>query len=254
MKILAIGNSFSDDSMEYLYDILSALGEKEIVLGNLYIPGCSMERHLKNAQTTAPEYEFRTNTDGEWSTQTEYTSLDALRLTCWDVVTVQQVSNDSGQPETFSVLPKLLEFVDSVSAVKPKILWNMTWAYQKDSTHAHFYKYDHDQKKMYGAIVDTVKKCVLTSDRIQAVIPVGTAIQNARSSSFGDTFTRDGFHLSIPFGRYIAGLTWARTLLEKSVEKIAYAPDGVDEKMRLVAVESVENAIKNPYKVTQSKL
>lgn len=254
MKILAIGNSFSDDSMEYLYGILSAFGENEIVLGNLYIPGCSMSRHVNCAQNTAPEYEFRTNTNGSWSTQVNYTSQDALRLIDWDVVTVQQASNDSGLPETFSVLPQLLDFVDSVTAVKPKILWNMTWAYQKDSTHAHFYKYDHDQKKMYDAIIATVKQCVLTSDRIQAIIPVGTAIQNARSSSFGDTFTRDGFHLSIPFGRYIAGLTWARTLLGKSVEKITYAPDGVDEKMRLVAVESVENAIKNPYEVTQSKL
>ena len=37
LKILTIGNSFSDDSMEYVANIALSLGIKKVVLGNLYI-------------------------------------------------------------------------------------------------------------------------------------------------------------------------------------------------------------------------
>jgi hypothetical protein len=70
----------------------------------------------------------------------------------------------------------------------------------------------------------------------------------------GDTLTRDGFHLSIPLGRYIAALTWGRVLTGESVENIAYAPVEVDEKLKAIAIESVENAVKNPFEITPSVL
>ena len=37
ISILAIGNSFSVDAMEYLYGILNDIGYEDITLGNLYI-------------------------------------------------------------------------------------------------------------------------------------------------------------------------------------------------------------------------
>jgi hypothetical protein len=128
----------------------------------------------------------------------------------------------------------------------------MTWAYQKDSTHEKFVNYQHDQMKMYEAILDAVKTCVLSTGEFAAIVPVGTAVQNARTSYLGDTITRDGFHMSIPFGRYLAALTFGRVLTGKSVEGIAYAPDGVGEDLKAIAIESVENAVKAPFEVTQS--
>ena len=105
---------------------------------------------------------------------------------------------------------------------------------------------------MYHAILDAVKTCVLPRNEFVLLFHVGTAIQNARTSYLGDTLTRDGFHLSIPFGRYIAALTWGRVLTGKSVENIDYAPMEIDERLKAIAIESVENAIKNPFEVTQS--
>ena len=44
IKILAIGNSFSEDAIEqYLHELADADGI-ETVIGNLYIPGCSLEQ------------------------------------------------------------------------------------------------------------------------------------------------------------------------------------------------------------------
>ena len=45
LRILAIGNSFSTDSMQYLYQIAKNAGVEEIVLGNLYYGGCSLDEH-----------------------------------------------------------------------------------------------------------------------------------------------------------------------------------------------------------------
>ena len=65
LKVLAIGNSFSVDGMEYIYGIAKSAGYTNIVLGNLYIGGCSLSKHESNAKNNAPAYEFFTNTDGK---------------------------------------------------------------------------------------------------------------------------------------------------------------------------------------------
>ena len=182
MKILAIGNSFSDDSMEYLYPVLLALGEKDISLGNLYIGGCPIDRHVANARESTPDYDYRTNTQNEWHTLSGHTSLAAIRSQTWDVITMQQASYDSGRAETYGGLSKLIGFVDENATGMPKLLWNMTWAYQSDTTHAGFANYGNDQMAMYNGIVNAVKTRVLPTQRFAAVIPVGTAIQTARTS------------------------------------------------------------------------
>ena len=47
MNILAIGNSFSRDATAYLHQLLTASGMENTVV-NLYIGGCSLERHWQN--------------------------------------------------------------------------------------------------------------------------------------------------------------------------------------------------------------
>lgn len=49
IKILSIGNSFSQDCVYYLYDIAQSAGVN-VIIGNLYHSGSSLERHDKNAK------------------------------------------------------------------------------------------------------------------------------------------------------------------------------------------------------------
>ena len=64
IKLLAIGNSFSDDAIEhYLYDIAYAAGDT-IIIGNMYIGGCSLERHYNNSINNSPNYSYRKIVDG----------------------------------------------------------------------------------------------------------------------------------------------------------------------------------------------
>ena len=60
MNILAIGNSFSQDATRYLHEIMQAGGVPGRVV-NLYIGGCSLERHWRNIENEAKDYEYQLN-------------------------------------------------------------------------------------------------------------------------------------------------------------------------------------------------
>ena len=55
MKILSIGNSFSQDAQRYISKIAAARGE-ELYTKNLYIGACSLERHHSNMLTDSHDY------------------------------------------------------------------------------------------------------------------------------------------------------------------------------------------------------
>ena len=59
-KLLAIGNSFSQDATHYLHQIAAA-DQMDLKVGNLYIGGCSLERHWENIQNEAEEYLYEEN-------------------------------------------------------------------------------------------------------------------------------------------------------------------------------------------------
>lgn len=251
LKILTIGNSFSDDSMQYVYQIAKSVGVKQVKLGNLYIGGCSLNTHASNAKEDKGAYEYRTNTQGSWSTVPNYKMSDAIRSENWDYISLQQASGSSGREQTYGDLPYLIDYVRGLCP-DAKIVWNMTWAYQQNSTHSDFNKYQKNQMVMYNAILAAIEKKVAPETAIYTIIPTGTAIQNARTSYIGDHLTRDGYHLSLDFGRYVAGLTFVHKLTGLSIADIDYAPSGVDENKRKVAIESATNAVLSPTGVTQS--
>ena len=249
LKLLTIGNSFSDDSMKYVYDIAVRVGIEKPVLGNLYIPGCSLDRHFKNAEGDLPEYEYRTNTNGEWITTPETKLSTALAAEDWEIISMQQQSGNSGMPDSYGHLGDLIKYVRSFCP-NATLVWNMTWAFPGDSTHRDFVKYDSDQQKMYSAIVNTVKKVIIPSGEFSLVIPTGTAIQNARTSYLGDTLNRDGLHLSYRTGRFTAGLTFVRALTGRDIEGIDFRPEDVDEKAAQTVKRAATNAVINPFEVT----
>lgn len=253
-KILAVGNSFSCDAMEYLYRVADSAGEKNIILGNLFIPGCTVDIHWANASLGSPVYQYYKNTDGQWHSTMWQTIDRAVADEEWDWITFQQGSGSSGQLETYSNLPVLVKYVCGKKRPETKLAWHMTWAYQSDSTHVHFYRYGHDQMKMYEAIVSAVKTAVLPIKEIETVIPSGTTVQNLRTGTQGDTLTRDGYHLSIPVGRYAAALTYYTSLSGNPVSGITCDLSGMIEENLLKEIKiCTENAVASPLKVTAVK-
>jgi hypothetical protein len=247
IKILAIGNSFSMDAVEYLYPIIKDFTDDPVIIGNLYIAGCSLEKHWQNAESNLAHYEFYKNTDGVWEKNPNVSILDAMLQQDWDIITLQQNSGKSGVAAEYE--PYLSNLIDYVlrNATNPdiKLAWHMTWAYQSDSTHHDFVNYNNDQTVMFGAIQDALRSVVLKTDKFSYIIPAGVAIQNARKT-FGDTLTRDGFHLSIPLGRYIAGLSWLAALTEFDYTRIQYLPEGISRELLPQIIEAVKISVEMP--------
>ncbi|MBQ8258075.1 MAG: DUF4886 domain-containing protein [Clostridia bacterium] len=252
LKILAIGNSFSTDSMQYLYEIMKDGGVEEITLGNLYYGGCSLDQHYQFGRTDSASYTYYKNTGRGWIKTEGYKMSQALNNEKWDYVSLQQTSKTCGLTNSYGRLDEMIDIVKK-ACPDAKLIWNMTWAYQQDSTHSSFPNYGKDQMKMYNMIIDVVNT-VITPLNFDIVIPCMTSIQNARTSFMGDTLTRDGYHLDYYIGRYIAGLTWYAAITGGSVDGITYNPSTakITDDMLRAAKEAVTTAIKTPLAVTQS--
>jgi len=263
LKILTIGNSFSDDATEWLYDIAKSAGAK-IIVGNLSIGGQSLQGHMAQATGDIASYTYHKYSDtGKTHTGSKKMS-EGLVDEAWDIITLQQVSNDSGKYATFQpYLNDLIAYIKTkvTNPTKVKFALHRTWAYAVGSSHGAFPDYGSNQMTMYTAISDAYLKAMKETD-IGIVIPSGTAIQNARSSTYlkavGDDLTRDSYHLDLGMGRYIAGLTFFETLVAPRYGKdiftdVTFKPaiDADDTAFNAyLGKVAVRTALTNPFNVT----
>lgn len=242
LRVLCIGNSFSIDAVEQNLAQLSNERGVEVVIANMYIGGCSLERHAKNMRGDSAVYScrlIRKTYDEGTCGMYERVVLDSIAIADvltwdeWDVITVQQASHYSGQWSTYE--PWLTELVDSVRpymSPAAKLYWYMTWAYQQDATHPAFVPYyNGDQAYMYDEIVGCNRQ-VLKSKRFDGFIPGGVAVQMARQTKLGDTLCRDGYHLSHTAGRYLMACLWLEVLTGKSALGCKYMPEGMSAEER----------------------
>lgn len=254
IKILAIGNSFSEDAIEhYLFGLAKAGGYK-VIIANLYIGGAPLDLHVKNAQGDKEVYEYRkTGIDGKKEKLPKTSISKALADENWNYISFQQASPKSGLFESYvEPLPILFSYVkERATNPKVKYVWHQTWAYAQNSTHNGFASYNKDQMRMYQGIADASSK-VKTLVPIDMVVPAGTAIQNARTK-LGDVLCRDGYHLDLNVGRYTASCTWYEAIFKKNVIGNSFKPDKVNGPDALTAQQAAHKAIKKPYKISKIK-
>lgn len=253
IRVLAIGNSFSEDAVEqYLYDLGKA-ENKCFIIGNMFIPGCNLQQHLDNIRNNSEAYSYRKIVNGKKYTRADVSIATALDDEEWDYVSLQQVSGESGLYKTYSPLGEIIEYI-TIREPGTKIAWHATWAYQGDAGHPDFPKYYSDQLFMYNAIQASVLMMLTDYPEIELVIPTGTAIQNGRTSFIGDDFTRDGYHLNLTYGRFTAACTWFEALTGIDVTRNSYKPANVTEEQAFVARYSAHYACQSPYGITATPL
>lgn len=251
IRILAIGNSFSTDAVEqYLHELAKEEGVPTVI-GNMFIGGCTLERHVKNARNNVAAYKYRKiGIDGKKVEKKKVTLEMALFDEEWDYISLQQASPFSGIYETYEAsLPELVAYVKAHAPKKTKLMLHQTWAYAANATNTNFKNYNCDQLAMYHAIVDAVKKAGKLCN-IKMIIPSGTAIQNARTSFVGDHMNRDGYHLDLKIGRYTAACTWFERIFRRNVVGNTYAPEGLGPAQKMVAQKAAHSAVKRPYRIT----
>ncbi len=255
VKVLALGNSFTVDSMEHLWHICRDAGIETVVLGNLYIGSCTLDIHWSNIAVNKPAYTFYKNVGGVWGKVGDFRVLDALRQEEWDYIVIHQNSGNSGFDYGFTRLDEIIGFFEeNKTNPNAKLIWNMSWAFQSDSTHQNFDLYDQDQMKMYQTIAAKMMEQIPPRKTLSAIIPTGTALQNLRTSYIGDTLTRDGYHLSYGLGRYTAALTWYAVLSGGALDAVDWIPPKYpDVRYHLPAIkEAVTASLASPAEITAS--
>jgi hypothetical protein len=136
IRLLTVGNSFSENALTYLPQIAESEGQVQFLVGRASLGGCSLEKHWNIATYTADHPEYKTYRLGTLSGDTvvQANLQEALVAEPWDAVTLQQVSRKSWREATYE--PFLGNLIGMVRELAPQaaIKLHQTWAYRTDST------------------------------------------------------------------------------------------------------------------------
>src|SRR5690606_30641988 len=116
-----------------------------------------------------------------------------------------------------------------------------------------FAHYGKNQHRMYEMITRASAKAKKAFG-FDLLIPSGTAIQNARATSLGDNLTRDGYHLDLQIGRFIAACTWFESLFRLEAPTERYHPADVSPEAAEIAKDAAHAAVRRPFKQTKIKV
>lgn len=225
MKILAIGNSFSQDATYYLHAIAS-LEHKETKVVNLCIGGCSLEQHWQNIIHEKKEYLYELN--GK-SCDRFISIQDAIKEEKWDIIVTQQVSHDSGWSDSYEPFLSMICAWLRKEQPQARLCLQKTWAYEINSEHFGFWRYNRNQDEMYSRLCSAYEKaaeknklfCIPSADIIQAL----RNVPEFDYSNNGKSLCRDGFHMHYIYGRYAVAATWYAALYQKKISGNSYIPN-----------------------------
>ena len=262
LRVLAIGNSYTVDALYYTNQILAGAGIDNTTYSVYYLhySGATLE-HWWNvaAQEDSLEMSFCAGQRMPVETGT----LKDLLAQDWDVITFQQYSGYSINYKTFN--PWLRQLIDFVKQNCPNkevtFAWQMAWSYN-DIVEPSMSSYNR------WLLIGLAIKQMIVSDGIDLIIPVGTAIQNARNTSLNgeSQLTCDGKHLDIGIGRYIAACTWLQTIFAPvysfsvlgngAIPPMGECPpqrfvsEPVTKENSLIAQQCAVNAVLQPFLIT----
>ncbi|ACU05734.1 DUF4886 domain-containing protein [Pedobacter heparinus] len=125
LKVLLIGNSFSQNASRYLPQMAEEAHVK-LVLGRAEMGGCSLKRHWDSVLVN----DIDTNRGKAYKGQSLRQLLQSQK---WDIVTMQQYSLLSGDEGTYQ--PYATKIYDLVKKYQPdaKVFVHQTWAYRADA-------------------------------------------------------------------------------------------------------------------------
>lgn len=307
-KVLLIGNSYSEDASDWTangavshsYEVYKSLlgDDVDLTIGLMASGGKVLAWHATNAYNNAEKYTLRlTDADGKWtSVGTVKTIKDALAYDDWDVVSLQPygketttgtAGNNQGDyafvADKFGTLNKSIPyFLDLTESYVPHA---QVYYYMHLSEHGTSNYKDgleatnstYEQRTKTAQAVKDYTGTTYTSKKLTDVIPVGTAIQNVRTTylttlSNKDTsvsvdltndpvfgLQRDSGHLTYNVGRYIAALTFAEKIIPTAFRNNAAADCGMRDSQSVgklpaqyaeIARKAVSAALKTPYAVT----
>ncbi len=235
MNVLSIGNSFSEDAQRYLHAIAKS-DSYPLNSVNLFIGGCSLERHYYNILENKKEYEIQYNgvNTGFYTTVEE-----ALLNRKWDFITLQQVSQESVNFDTYE--PYLSTISNYVRKMCPdsKLILHQTWAYEDGSDRLTKELGYHNHKEMLKDIVNA-NNIALKAVNADGIIRSGELFDLLLDSGI-NLIHRDTFHAKLGIGRYALGLLWYGYLTKNNICNISFSD--TDEMISDNDIEIVKKSV-----------
>ena len=190
LKVLMIGNSFSNSVGVYLPKIVKASGHK-LELTSANIGSCSLEQHSENLIAAEKDQSYRPYRIAVWNSVNPETPLvlqgnvnELLKKNRYDIITVQQGGSRAPDRKTFH--PHLERVLAYIRQKQPQaeIVFQQTWSYRIDDPRYKPHpnpKFDYDQTGMFERVCNVYR--ALAAEHKMRVIPVGTAVQCFRKNT-----------------------------------------------------------------------
>lgn len=182
LKVLMIGNSFSQSVLVYLPKIVNTDKENKLVLAQMMIGGCTLNRHiaeLKKAEDDPNYKPYSTN----YPKRRKVGLPEMIKAEKWDIVTIQQGSHESWNKEKFQPAANELIAYIKKNAPQAEIVIHQTWAYRNADGRISGPKpgWGFDQKGMYDRLTENYTN--LAKEHNFRIIPVGKAVQIFREKT-----------------------------------------------------------------------
>ncbi len=269
IRILAIGNSFSNNTTYFISRIAESRG-KNVSVTSLYYAGCTLKQHVEFYNSDSRSYQFYV--DGVNTTTGQLQTMkEVFELYDYDYVTLQQSPSGSDVFSTYwtEENPWLTQLYDIVKEHEPQaeIMVHQTWSFCHDcaiGNDPYWNTNYNNTKEMFNVIEDCYEQMAdkIGVDKETGIIPVGVAIQLAKDEyGYGDFYNKgsgltDAQHCANGAlytdnvdhlnwrGRYIAGCVWLEKIFGYDCRTATYFPEGVltseeCEILRAIAHEAV---------------
>ena len=224
LKVLDIGNSYTQDAQTYLPQIVQASGiGTDFSLYRAYRPNGSFKTWVdcwNDVDNETYSIDFCTGTSlsgisGYGKACDGALFRKALQSVKWDIILIHQVStysNDYSVWEGNGAGGYLQELIRIIRMTNPQatIGFLMTHSYRG----TYWANSEGSSFLRWRNIVEATKSLKLEYD-IDFIIPYGTAVQNLRASSLNDSyeFSEDGTHMGTGLGDYVASCCYFESLL-----------------------------------------
>ena len=217
LKILAIGNSFTEYPLDYLGSMLSSSGcdTTKVCIYAMTAPGQDLEYWLNayeagthDANTVANKRVGSASvaSGGGATTQPNSATVASVLANDWDIVVFQQLSSKAATYSTYN--PYLKKLVQAVRRHCPNkrvaIAWQMVWT-----------RTTNPATSITNIVNATQQMCAYNG--IDIIIPSGMALENAKGNSTlnsnGGSLLADGVHPARGVGKYVVSAAWWEALL-----------------------------------------
>ena len=224
LKVMDIGNSYTQDAQTYLPNIIAAAGiSTDFSLYRAFRPSASFKTWVdcwNDLDNENYSVDFCAGTaldgiSGSGRATDGAVFRKALQSVRWDIILIHQVStysNDYSLWEGDGAGGYLQELIRIIRVTNPQatIGYLMTHSYRG----SYWANLEGSSYLRWRNIADATKQLKLEYD-IDFIIPYGTAVQNLRASSLNDSyeFSEDGTHMGAGLGDYVAGCCYFESLL-----------------------------------------